>query len=303
MDNVCHTLVGAAFGEAGLKHRTRFGSATLMIAANIPDLDVLVFATDVPSVAFRRGWTHGSLAQVLLPVALTAVMMAVGRVRAVRDDRAPVHAGSLLLLSYVGVLSHVGLDLLNTYGIRLLMPFNGRWFYGDAVFIVDPWIWMALGLGVWMARRSSTPVIARYALLGVAVYVAAMSVSAQLAQVVVRDAWKTARGVEPQGLMVGPTPITPLRRQVIIDAGPHYETGTLEWLSLRVSFDPETIPKLDSDPSVVRARESAHIRGFLVWSRFPFWVLEDVPAGTRVTVSDVRFAGRGSPFVQSVVVP
>ena len=55
MDNVCHTLVGAAFGEAGLKRRTRFGGATLMIAANLPDLDVLVFTTDVPSVAFRRG--------------------------------------------------------------------------------------------------------------------------------------------------------------------------------------------------------------------------------------------------------
>jgi hypothetical protein len=32
MDNLCHTLVGAALGEAGLKRRTRFASATLMIA-------------------------------------------------------------------------------------------------------------------------------------------------------------------------------------------------------------------------------------------------------------------------------
>jgi len=34
---------------------------------------------------------------------------------------------------------------MNTYGVRLLMPFDGRWFYGDALFIVDPWIWLALG--------------------------------------------------------------------------------------------------------------------------------------------------------------
>ncbi len=45
MDNLCHTLVGAAIGEAGLKIRTRFGNPALMIAANLPDLDVLVFAT------------------------------------------------------------------------------------------------------------------------------------------------------------------------------------------------------------------------------------------------------------------
>jgi inner membrane protein len=25
------------------------------------------------------------------------------------------------------------------------MPFDDRWFYGDAVFIVDPWIWLGLG--------------------------------------------------------------------------------------------------------------------------------------------------------------
>src|SRR5204863_1442164 len=79
MDNVCHTLVGAAFGESGLKRRTAFGNATLMISANIPDIDVFVFATRTPSVAFRRGWTHGVLAQALLPIALTGVMWLIAR--------------------------------------------------------------------------------------------------------------------------------------------------------------------------------------------------------------------------------
>ena len=76
MDNVCHTLVGAALGRAGLNRTTRFGSSTLMIAANLPDIDVLVFATDLPSVAFRRGWTHGLLAQALLPLLLTLAVTA-----------------------------------------------------------------------------------------------------------------------------------------------------------------------------------------------------------------------------------
>ena len=71
MDNLCHTLIGAALGEAGLKRTTRFGNATLMIASNLPDVDVLVFATATPSVAFRRGWTHGILADALLPQVAT----------------------------------------------------------------------------------------------------------------------------------------------------------------------------------------------------------------------------------------
>ncbi len=302
MDNLCHTLVGAAFGEAGLKRRTRFGSATLMIAANLPDLDVLVFATDIPSVAFRRGWTHGTTAQLLLPVALTAVMWAVGRICPARDDRTPIHVRSLLLLSYAGVLSHVALDWLNTYGVRLLMPFDGRWFYGDALFIIDPWLWLALGAGVWIARRRGGPVPARRALVVAALYIATMCVTAGLARDVVLDEWRTARGAEPLSLMVGPNPITPFRREVIVDAGAHYEAGTFDWFPARVTFASGRVPKNDHDPRLAQAHEAPQIRGFLVWSRFPFWTFEAVPGGTRVTVGDMRFVGRGSPFVQSVIV-
>src|SRR5689334_789974 len=112
MDNVCHTLVGAAFGEAGLKHRTRFGAAALMISANIPDLDVLVFATSTPSLSFRRGITHGVAAQLLLPMLLTGVFVIAGKLKPT-DDGPPVRPWWLLLLSLAGVYSHVLLDLLN----------------------------------------------------------------------------------------------------------------------------------------------------------------------------------------------
>src|SRR3979409_1093444 len=81
MDNVCHTLIGAALGESGMKRWTRYGNATLMIAANLPDIDVAVFATRVPSVSFRRGWPHGVLADLLLPIALATVVMAFDRIR------------------------------------------------------------------------------------------------------------------------------------------------------------------------------------------------------------------------------
>jgi membrane-bound metal-dependent hydrolase YbcI (DUF457 family) len=134
VDNVCHTLVGAALGEAGLKRGSRFSAAALMISANIPDLDVLVYATDTPPVSFRRGWTHGILAQIALPILMTGVFWLLNRRRPQQQDGAPpFHAGWLLLLSYAGVYSHVFLDYLNNYGVRLLTPFDWRWFYGDAV--------------------------------------------------------------------------------------------------------------------------------------------------------------------------
>src|SRR5262245_50665178 len=158
MDNLCHTLVGAACGEAGLKRKTRFGNATLMIAANLPDIDVLSFFTDTNPISFRRGWTHGVIAQLVLPLAFTGAMCALGRIRKSRSDTGPpLRVGWLLLLSYIGVYSHVFLDFLNNYGVRLLAPFDWRWFYGDALFIADVWLWLALGVGVWLSRRQHRP--------------------------------------------------------------------------------------------------------------------------------------------------
>jgi inner membrane protein len=301
MDNICHTLVGAAFGEAGLKRQTRFGNATLMIAANLPDLDVLVFATDLPSVAVRRGWTHGTLGQALLPVALTAAMLGAARILRARGDAPPLRVRGLLLLSYIGVLSHVALDLLNSYGVRLLMPFSNRWFYGDAVFIIDPWLWLTLGAGIWLTRRGGIATAARHGLTLAAVYIAAMCMNARVARNVVLDEWRAGRGGDPVSLMAGPVPITPFTRQVIVDGGPVYETGTLNLVPRRLTLD-AIVPKNDTDPRVARAREAPNIRAFLVWSRFPFWTIEETSEGTRVTVSDLRFVGRGAPFVQSVVI-
>ncbi|MBI2187845.1 MAG: metal-dependent hydrolase [Acidobacteria bacterium] len=304
MDNLCHTLVGAACGEAGLKRRTRYGAAALMVAANLPDVDVLVLATEAPAVAFRRGWTHGPLAQALLPVVLTGVLMAVDRLRRPRGDTPAFDARWTLLLGYIGVLSHVALDLLNPYGLRLFAPFDWRWLYGDVLFILDPWLWLILGGGVWFARRRRGPLLAQHALALAVVYILSMTLNARAARAVVLDEWRRTRGGNPVALMVGPVPVTPFRKQVVIDSGLGYETGTFEWFPTRLTLDPAVVPENDDDPRVARARRAPNVRGFLAWARFPYWTLEPVPGGTRVTVGDMRFTGQTpARFNASTVVP
>jgi inner membrane protein len=300
MDNLCHTLTGAALGEAGLKRRTRYGNATLMIASNVPDIDVLVFLTDTAGFAFRRGWTHGILAQAALPIVLATVMWGVGRVR--RQD---VRFGWSLALSYVGVLSHVFLDYLNNYGIRLLAPFDWTWFYGDAVFIADLVLWTFLGVGVWLARRRRTPVFARGALLFSAAYIAVALLSTSIARGIVAEVWRNLRGRDPARVMVGPVPVTPFTRVVIVDDGDRYAVGTFRWWDRSVVFEPMTVPKNDGAPEVARAREqSTRVREFLVWARFPAWTLAPVASGTQVTVFDLRFMSRSvnGAFFQATTV-
>jgi inner membrane protein len=148
VDPVTHSLTGAALSRAGLNRTTPLATATLVMAANVPDIDILAYAQgSYASLAFRRGITHGPLAMLLLPVAVAAVMLAYDRLwrRRRQKEAAPARPLPLLGLALIGVLTHSPLDWLNTYGIRLLMPFSERWFYGDSLFIIDPWVWLVLG--------------------------------------------------------------------------------------------------------------------------------------------------------------
>ena len=296
MDNVCHTLVGAACARAGIARPTRLATVTSMIAANLPDVDVLVFVTEVPAVAFRRGWTHGVLAQAVLPALFAALMLAIGRRwrrRGSHGDEAAPAFTPLLVLSYVGMWLHVFLDYLNNYGVRLLMPFSERWFYGDTLFIVDPWLWLAFAAAV-VAGRSGRVRGTRRWLIVAAAYILCMTVSARAARAIVRETWIGERGAAPQALMVGPVPINPFRKAVVVDAGREYHAGAFDWFSRRTTFTGGLTPKQDSHPATVAARQDPRVAGILVWARFPFWTIEETPGGTRVTVRDMRFAAVGS---------
>jgi inner membrane protein len=156
MDNLCHTLVGAVLAETGLKRRTPLATAVLVIGANLADVDVLAYAWG-PDVAlgFRRGWTHGVLALAVGPFLLTGLLLAWDRLvrRRRHPDAGPADPKALLLLSAIALLTHPFLDWLNTYGLRWLMPFRDVWYYGDVLFIVDPWLWLALGSNARYALR------------------------------------------------------------------------------------------------------------------------------------------------------
>ena len=291
MDNICHTLVGVAASRAGLNAKTRLATATLAISANLPDIDVLAFATGIPPVALRRGWTHGVLAQVVLPLVLALVMRAWSQRKG-----PPADLRWLIALSYIGVFSHVFLDYLNTYGVRLLMPFSPDWFYGDAVFIVDPWLWLALGIGTFFSGRGHRAP-ARAGLAIATLYIATMLVSARAARAIVEQRWIEAMGSPPLKLMVGPVPVNSLRKTIIVDAGDRYLRGSFSWYPRDLRFDPRDVPKNDRSPLVERARQQEpDFDAILLWSRFPYWRFEPNGDATRVLLNDLRFPQRQATF-------
>jgi inner membrane protein len=148
MDPLAHTLVGLALAKSGLEKRSGFATTALVIGANLPDVDGVTYliSSDL-ALLIRRGWTHGIAAVLVLPLALAGVLVLLDR--ALGRKRARFRA--LLPLSFLAVATHPSLDWLNPYGMRWLMPFDEMWFYGETLFIVDPWMWLALGGAVFLA--------------------------------------------------------------------------------------------------------------------------------------------------------
>ena len=301
MDNLCHTLAGAALAETGLKRRTALAYATLLVGANLPDVDVVCVPFSVTGgLGCRRGWTHGVLAMALLPLALAGAMLLWDRLQRKWRRRSPgdvVRPRQLVLVAAIAILSHPLLDWTNVYGVRLLMPFSDRWFYGDTLFIIDPWLWLALGGAVlwarWRGRAAGAAAGDRGGRAGAvfaAAYVALMLGSAVAARRLVSREVASAAIEAMPGIMVGPVPVSPLRRDIVVDAGDHYRVGMFRWFARpSVTFEPAAIPK-GADGELARtAAWTPEGRQFVRWARFPFFEVDSGAAGIAVHIGDLRY--------------
>jgi inner membrane protein len=305
MDNICHTLVGAALAQTGLKRRTRYGMATLLIGANLPDVDALtyVFGSGLTALSFRRGWTHGILALLVLPLVLTGLVWAWHRLigsRKREGEAVPIRLGQVALLAAVSVLTHPVLDYMNTYGMRWLMPFANRWSYADGLFIVDPWVWAVLGAGVvlagwgkgergtgkgWPSQRSPAAV----SLLLLGAYAAAMVAGSAMTRRLVRREL-SATGHAPVRVLASPVPLNPFRRAIVIDEGDVYRLGAVDWLRRPAfSLDPLVVPVNRDAPAAQAAAQTPEGRVFLKWARFPFFVVNSAQPNPVVHIVDARY--------------
>lgn len=186
MDNVTHALAGCLIAAATvrvLERRHPPISTALrrtvytlgIIAAELPDAD-LVYSGEwigmgkLGYLLHHRGHTHTLIFAVVSALALWTLLIAVRR-----DWRQRSIARPLLALSAAASLSHVALDFTNSYGVHPWWPFDNRWIYGDAVFIVEPWLWIAsIGPLLFIVRSALARVV--LALLLVAILAAAWRV-------------------------------------------------------------------------------------------------------------------------------
>jgi inner membrane protein len=156
LDNITHTLVGLVVGEtaaratradpAGVAADTRRNLfVTLMaVGSNVPDLDFIpsrILDSKLNYLLHHRGHTHTIIGALVLSVILYLCCEAWCRWK--RRPLSNRDRAQLLGVGLLASLLHIGLDFTNSYGVHPFWPVDNRWYYGDAVFIVEPLFWAA----------------------------------------------------------------------------------------------------------------------------------------------------------------
>lgn len=307
MDNLTHSLVGAVMGQAGLKRTTGLAMPALIIGANLPDVDAACFfwLHGTEHLAFRRGITHGPPALVLLPLILAAILWAFDRWQTKRgtrpEGRLPVRFGWLYAMAFFGCLSHPFFDWLNVYGIRLLEPFSSQWFYGDTLFIIDPWLWAVMIAAVWVSRRREKAggEWMRPARVGIAAVLAYIGVNGAISFAEAYSARSNDMGDEI-AVIASQVPLAFWKREALVG-------GDGTWLVVRdqpPSDQPNVRGGNGSVPDVppffrpiaeqmcklpdltTERRTNSQLDAFLFWSRAPFLTRA---ADGSVVLRDARF--------------
>ena len=158
MDNLTHSLFALTLARTPLGRAGRGTTATLLLASNAPDIDIVTTAGGaITYLRWHRGPTHGPLGVLGLGI-LTAGLVWAGRyvldrrrtaaeATAAANIEPDASFGMLVAVSLIGVVLHVLMDLPTSYGTRPLSPFDWHWFAVDWMPIVDIYLLMVLLAG------------------------------------------------------------------------------------------------------------------------------------------------------------
>ena len=185
MDNVTHILAGVVVADAAwllhVRRRPESQDGALrsalftssVLANNAPDFDFLYGGITPGKLGYllhHRGHTHTVVAALPLGLLGLALTVALLRLRGQRLRREEY--GLLAGVAALGGALHLLFDFANNYGVHPFWPLDNRWYYGDALFIVEPWLMIVLAGMALGASRSRAAKLLVTTLIGVLLAIA-----------------------------------------------------------------------------------------------------------------------------------
>ena len=313
MEPVTHFLFGAAMGRAGLNRKTALATATLTLAAEAADLDVISrFWGSASGLNHHRGFTHSFLGVPLVATFVVGFIYLIWRLRGrkIKNPNLPPRWGVLFAYACLAGVSHILLDFTNNYGVRPFWPFSERWLSWDIVFIVEPVIMVALILGLTVpslfslineeigARRkgpqgrfaASVALLAVFACWGVRDYEHRRAVAALQS--------RNYEGTDPIRVSAYPYWANPFLWHGVVETPAFFATANVD--SLAPEVDPEErmqiLYKPEETPVTLAAKKAYLGQVYLSWAQYPVTETEHLESGRAAYVvrfRDLRYAYPG----------
>ena len=310
MDNLTHSLVGVLLSRAGLRRYTPHAASLCVVAANIPDLDILAGLDPETYLVYHRHLTHSLIAVPAMAAVAAVMILGWARLRAwlgakSGGDPPKTSFGRLWAVALIPTLSHPLLDLTNSYGVRLWLPFSAHWSSWDALFIIDLVVWAILLAGVAapavLRRRETRAAWAAAALAALTLYIAAGAGAGNYIAQTLSE--RTFGGDRPLDVAVFPAPPSPLAWTAYV------RTNEFDlWLPInlaRLDQTDESAGRRFEPPAATEQIEAAWRTGlgraYRQFARYPLAIVSPSADGAEVLLSDFRFMRYGRPGFVCVV--
>jgi inner membrane protein len=316
MEPLTHFLTGACMARAGLNRKSALATATLVLAAEAPDIDAVTgFGGRIFGFAHHRGITHTFVGAPFVAALVVGVLYVGYRVnqrwgKARLMAQSPPRWGLLWLFGCLAALSHILLDYTNNYGVRPFDPFADKWHSWDIVFIVEPVLWLILIGGLVLplifglvdreigarAKRPRGRIGAIVALVLVVVFWGVRDYEHRRA-IAAMEAL-TYRNEDAIRVSAYPYMVNPFKWYGVVETSDFFETMDVN--SLTPEVDPQgearVIFKPEETPVTIAAKKSYLGRVYLDWAQYPMTEIEqlDPPdSGYLVRLYDLRYAYPG----------
>jgi inner membrane protein len=276
VDNLTHTLTGLALARVGIAKRVEGAALTLVLANNLPDLDLVSgLGGTVSYLEHHRAISHAFPASPFLAAGLAIVL-----------SRWPGSKRRFLptfILACLGVALHIFWDLWTSYGTRIFLPFDPTWYSLDWVFIVDPVFLLLLIGACWMrtdtGKRSAALLACAYIGLRAGAHSMALGQAESLA------------GSEFTKVRAMPDPLSLNKWRFIASSDETFATGYVP--AFGTARSKVTFPRVPQGAVALRvATESRAARVFLDFSAFPRFETRKDGDLTLMIWRDLRFADR-----------
>ena len=292
MFNTTHTFVGLAIARTGAAKWAPHAAVTAVIASNFPDIDSIAGLWGTAAyLDHHRGITHSLIGVPIFALVLSGVMYIFSE-----------KFWQTYSIAVIAMATHPALDYLNSYGLRPFLPWSQKWFYGDAVFIIDPYLdlilligilaglwsprikrgaaWLSLVLSVlYVGARLQLHTAALSKLNSQASQISGVQTSAALPQMLNPQSWEgfieTNRTITKLPIHALREPLAISDRAIQVNRGPSGEVVTY----------------------AANARSAAALLRF---ARFPVTRVEQLSSEYRVTFFDFRFYRQGTALASEV---